>query len=109
MTEDLILDRLPDVLEQRGDGRSSLYNDVQRGTWTPPVRAGRASTWPRHESQTLIAARMASATDEQLRAIVRALLEQRRAMMPRLEALSGVPARARHDLPAHAGQEATEV
>lgn len=82
MTESLRLDRLPAVLEQRGDGRSSLYLDIQRGIWTAPVHLGRASAWPRHEVQALVRARVAGASDDQLRALVRSLLDQRIAMMP---------------------------
>lgn len=82
MTETFRLDRLPTVLEQRGDGRSSLYLDIQRGTWTPPVRLGRASAWPRHEVQALVRARIAGATPEQLRVLVSKFVAQRAAMLP---------------------------
>ena len=82
MTESLRLDRLPAVLEQRGDGRSSLYLDIQRGTWTAPVHVGRASAWPRHEVQALVRARIAGASHEQLRLLVRQLVAERAAMMP---------------------------
>jgi len=92
MIEPLILDPLPAVLEARGCGHSSLYVEIQEGLWTPPVRVGRASRWPRHERQTLIAARIAGATEEQLRALVRRLLEQRKAMMPQIAVLSGAAA-----------------
>lgn len=82
MTENLRLDRLPAVLEQRSDGRSSLYLDIQRGTWTAPVHLGRASAWPRREVQALIRARVAGASDEQLRALVQQLAVERAALMP---------------------------
>jgi len=82
MLDNLRLDRLPSVLEQRGDGRSSLYLDIQRGTWTPPVHLGRASAWPRHEVQALVGARVAGASPEQLRALVRQFIVQRSAMLP---------------------------
>lgn len=82
MTNDLRLDRLPAVLEQRGDSRTQLYLDIQRATWTPPAHLGRASVWPHHECQALVRARVAGATDDQLRELVRDLLEQRRALMP---------------------------
>lgn len=82
MTDMLHLDRLPAVLEQRGDGRSSLYLDIQRGIWTRPVRLGRSSAWPRHEVQALICARIAAATTDQLRKLVHELHQRRLAMMP---------------------------
>lgn len=82
MTQTFHLDRLPVVLAQRGDGRSSLYLDIQRGTWTPPVHLGRASAWPHHEVQALVRARIAGATIEQLRALVREFVNERAALMP---------------------------
>lgn len=81
---DLQLDRIETVLEQRGDRRSSLYSDIQRGTWTPPIHLGRASTWPRHETQALLAARIAGATPDQMKELVRELIARRTAMMPRI-------------------------
>jgi prophage regulatory protein len=85
MTEPLQLDPLPAVLEQNGGGHSSLYDAIAEGLWTPPVKRGRASRWPRHETQALVAAHIAGASEEQLRALVRRLLEQRKALMPQLE------------------------
>ena len=84
MNDRLHLDRIPAVLEQRGDGRSSLYLDIQRGIWTRPVRLGRSSAWPRHEVQALICARIAAATTDQLRELVQDLYQRRSAMMPSL-------------------------
>ena len=79
---DLKFERLPVLLSYRSDGRSSLYADIKKGTWTPPVRMGRASAWPAHETQALLAARLAGASDDELRALVRQLLEQRAAGHP---------------------------
>ncbi len=84
MTRELQLDRQPAVSSMRGDSRTQLYLDIQRGTWTPPVQLGRASTWPRHETQALIAARIAGATAEDLRVLVEQLLVERKALMPQL-------------------------
>lgn len=81
---EIVLDRLPGVLGRRADGRSSLYSDIAKGLWTPPIRMGRASTWPRHETNALLSARVAGATDDQLRQLVRDLLEQRKSLMPRI-------------------------
>ena len=78
------------MLEQRGDGRSSLYLDIQRGTWTPPVRLGRSSSWPHHEVQALVRARVAGASTEQLQAIVRDLVNQRSQMMPAMTGAGAV-------------------
>lgn len=78
----LKFERLPAVLSRRSDGRSSLYRDIQQGLWPPPVRMGRASAWPEHETQTILAARLAGASDEELRGLVRQILEQRAAGRP---------------------------
>lgn len=79
---DLKLERLPAVLGRRSDGRSSLYADIQRGTWTPPIRMGRASAWPQHETNALLAARIAGASPDEMRALVRELLAKRAAGRP---------------------------
>lgn len=76
------LERLPVVLARRSDGRSSLYADIKRGSWTPPVRMGRAAAWPAHETQTLLAARVAGASPDEMRALVRELLAKRAAGRP---------------------------
>ncbi len=81
---DLQLDRIETVLEQRGDRRSSLYADIQKGIWTSPIHLGRASTWPRHETQELLAARIAGATPDQMKQLVCDLMARRTAMMPRI-------------------------
>jgi len=60
----LQLDRKPAVLAQRGDGPTNLHDDITSGLWCPPVRIGRMASWPRHETQQLIAARIAGATKE---------------------------------------------
>jgi prophage regulatory protein len=82
----LSLVRLPDVLERRGDGRTNLYRDIERQKWTPPIRLGlRYAVWPSSEIDTLIAARVAGATDEQLRSLVRGLMAHRKVLMPKLD------------------------
>ena len=81
-TTEFRLDRVTYVLGRRGCQKSKHYADVQRGLFTPPVRVGRASTWPRHEVDALIAAQIAGATDAQLVALVRHLLAQRAGLMP---------------------------
>ena len=80
----LTLERLPAVLARRSDGRSSLYADINLGRWTPPIRMGRASAWPEHETQALLRARIAGASDEQLKQLVRDLLEERKSALTAL-------------------------
>ena len=83
---DLRLERLPAVLGRRGDGRTSLYDAIQRGEWTRPIRMGRASTWPAHETQALLAARIAGATPDQMRELTRDLHARRATLMPAIGA-----------------------
>jgi prophage regulatory protein len=83
-TEPLRLERIDQVLSRRASKRSKLYDDISTGRWTPPIRIGRASSWPAHETEKLLAAHIAGATEEQIKGLVQDLLEQRRALMPRL-------------------------
>jgi len=89
---DIQLERVDSVCEQRGGRITRLYGDIDAGTWTPPLKIGRNSFWPKHETQALLRARVAGADDEQLRVLVRLLLQQRKALMPKFEALSGTAA-----------------
>ena len=71
--------RIPAVLDRRGNrSRSQHYADIAAGTWTPGVALGkRARAWPEHEVEALLAARLAGATDEDMRRVVSELLAQR--------------------------------
>jgi prophage regulatory protein len=83
----LSFSRKPAVLKRRGDTNSNLYRAIAAGLWTPPVNLGsRYSAWPDHETDALIAAQIAGATHEELRALVRALMAQRKQLMPRFDA-----------------------
>ena len=85
-TTEFRLDRIAYVLERRGCEKSKHYSDIQRHLFTPPVRVGRASAWPRHETEALIRAHIAGATDEQLRTLVSQLVGQRAELMPSIQA-----------------------
>jgi len=87
-TNEIILDGIDAVLVQKGCGRTNHYAEIRELTWPPPIKLGKSSLWPRHESQLLLRAKVAGASDDELRALVRALLEQRARLMPRLDALS---------------------
>lgn len=76
--------RVPAVVARRGDSRSRMYRDIDAGTWTPPVTLGpRCAGWPAHEVDTLLRARVAGASPDELRELVRELLDERGAMWPR--------------------------
>lgn len=73
--------RLQPVLDARGKRRSSHYNDVASGLFTRPVKIGpRAAGWPETEVAALQAARIAGKTDDEIKALVRALEAQRKAV-----------------------------
>lgn len=72
------LQRLHDVLAARGVKRAKHYLDIERGLWTRPVSIGSSfSAWPAHETEALVAARIAGATDEKIRELVVQLHERR--------------------------------
>ncbi len=80
---ELILDPPEPTRRRCRLSKSAFYRDIQEGLFTPPVRVGaRTTAWPRHEVDALIAARIAGATHEQLRVLVRQLIAQRAALMP---------------------------
>jgi len=73
--------RLPTVLTKRGRSRSSHYNDIQEGLFTPPVSIGsRAVGWPDHEVETINAARIAGKSDDDIRELVFRLIAARKAL-----------------------------
>ena len=50
---------------------ASIYNNINAGLWTKPVRIGQRSLgWPSDEVVAVNKARVAGATDEQLRQLV---------------------------------------
>lgn len=69
-----VIHRLPAVQQKTGLSRSTIYLRVSEGLWTKPVSlGGRAIGWPDDETDTLIAARIAGKTDDEIRELVKAL------------------------------------
>jgi prophage regulatory protein len=64
--------RLGAVLDRRGVTRTPHYDDIGRGLMTRPVKTGgqRAAGWPEHEVDAIVAARVAGATDDEVRKLV---------------------------------------
>jgi prophage regulatory protein len=68
------LNRLCDALSATGQTRSPFYADIQKGIMVRPVKIGpRAAAWPEHEIQAIVQARIAGATDAELRQLVQRL------------------------------------
>jgi prophage regulatory protein len=64
--------RLRRCLEKSGDTRSPWYAKVLAGLMTRPVKtgSGRAVAWPEHELDAIINARIAGASDDEIRKLV---------------------------------------
>jgi prophage regulatory protein len=70
--------RLPSVIERLGKTRSPLYADIQAGLFVRPIKLGlRAAGWPESEVERVIQARIAGASDEHLRDLVKRLHAKR--------------------------------
>lgn len=77
MTTHTIL-RLREVRARYPRSRSSIYRDIATGTMTPPVSIGRrCAAWPAREVDAIIAARIAGATEDDIRALVAQLVADR--------------------------------
>jgi len=73
--------RLPAVKARTGLSRSSIYLHISEGTFPKPIPIGiRAVGWPDHEIEELNAARIASCSDDEIRALVSKLEADRGAM-----------------------------
>ncbi|MAZ65496.1 MAG: transcriptional regulator [Kangiellaceae bacterium] len=74
--------RKKDVLKQSAIGSTSLYYEVQEGTFPPPVPLGaRAVGYLEHEVQAILAAKAAGYTPDQLKALVQQLIAKRETFM----------------------------
>lgn len=76
------IQRLPAVQHKSGLSRSTIYLRISQGLWTKPVSlGGRAIGWPDDETDSLIAARIAGKTDDEIRALVQSLHAARKAAL----------------------------
>jgi len=79
MTQSIL--RLPNVKATTGLSRSTIYLRIADGVFTKPVSlGGRAVGWPSSEVASLIAARIASKSDAEIRALVATLEASRKAV-----------------------------
>ena len=73
--------RLPAVKSESGLSRSTLYLRITQGLWTKPISLGaRAVGWPSSEVAAINAARIAGKTDMEVRALVKKLEADRKAV-----------------------------
>lgn len=75
----MAISRLPAVKAKTGHScQASIYNAVREGLFPKPVKIGeRASGWPDDEIDAVITARIAGASKEQIRELVKQLHAQR--------------------------------
>jgi prophage regulatory protein len=65
------IQRLPDVLSKFGVSRSHIYQQVKEGLFIKPIRLGkRAVGWPSDEISTLLSARIAGQSNDQIKSLV---------------------------------------
>lgn len=66
------------ILEIGGLGeRSTFLRSLKRGLVTQPVKVGRSNCWPEREIEIIQRARIAGASDEQVRTLVAELMKKR--------------------------------
>lgn len=72
--------RVPTVLDILGDKRSTLYKRIAAGTFPPAIHSGSSTTasWRQREVSAIVAARIRGDSDNQLRALVAALVAARK-------------------------------
>jgi len=70
--------RLPQVIERAASSRSVVYAQVKAGLLPPPIRlAPQTSAWPEHELNEVLKARFTGKSDDEIRALVKRLIETR--------------------------------
>ncbi|MDO6460151.1 AlpA family phage regulatory protein [Granulosicoccaceae sp. 1_MG-2023] len=75
--------RIRQACELTGLCRSALYAHVSDGLVPPPVKISlRASAWPEHEIEAVNGARLRGDDDDQIRELVRRLVEARQKVTP---------------------------
>ncbi len=57
---------------------SAVYSMVKAGTFPAPIKFGRSSVWPDHEIDAIVSAHIAGSNEDEIRALVQRLVEQRR-------------------------------
>jgi prophage regulatory protein len=74
------MEPLSSVLKKKSDSRTSLYKQIKEGLFPPGVKLGaRRVAWPDYEIESVLKARIAGQTDDQIRALVAELQTNRKA------------------------------
>jgi len=73
--------RLPEVIRQSGNTRSTIYLRIQQGLWTKPVSlGGRVVGWPENEVAAINNARIAGKSEVEIVGLVSMLERNRKAI-----------------------------
>lgn len=73
------MEPLSSVLKKKSDSRTSLYKQIKEGLFPPGVKLGaRRVAWPDYEVESVLKARIAGQTDDQIRALVAELQANRK-------------------------------
>lgn len=82
--DELVLERVGEVLRRYGKSRARLYEDIEDELFPRQIRIGKRSVaWLKSEVDELIRARVAGASEGQLRELVQRLHEARQQKKPR--------------------------
>jgi prophage regulatory protein len=74
--------RLRAVIDISQLSRSTIYLRIQQGLFPAPIKLGpRSIGWPSQEVEALIAARISGQTDDEIRTLVRTLVDDRKAKL----------------------------
>jgi len=74
--------RKPDVVKMAGFSKSTLYNRIQQGLWPKPISLGfRAVGFIQAECEEVLRAMIAEQTPEQIKALVKNLILQRKQLV----------------------------
>lgn len=91
------LERNPVVQKRMGRGKATLHQDVREGVMTPPITIGkRWSAWPSDEVDAVVRARIAGASKDALRELVKELVARRQTAAPIQGRIAGVGGDDRH-------------
>ena len=77
MTPSYRLVRLAEGMTCTGLGRSAFYAAISDGVLPKPVKLGRASAWPEHELDAVVAAMIRGDSHDALRDLVQRLHDER--------------------------------
>jgi len=79
--------KLPTVLFRSTKSKSALYNDINAGLFIPPIKTGeRSVAFPSDEVESLIKAQIAGKTPEEIKLLVKVLIEKRKEIASTVDA-----------------------